>query len=376
VTNYCENEATCEKLIGIKKELDSYQHTAEERLEQISNFNIMYERLVNELSTIINVFEYINLVTDYKNLFTLVSDMLVGILGLKNCSVFIYENGNYRIETSCLPRRESIKMKSVIDDYFERNGEPKETVILKEEDLLNEFSVERGINAAVIIPLIGKDSKTGLIYIEHEKAGYFEANSLKYLNTLGIAIRLSLENAKLYSRLEEIAMVDSLTQLYNRLYFNKEISLCIENYKKFNLKFVLVLMDIDHFKRINDTYGHLCGDQVLIDISSILKENLRHDDMVCRFGGEEFAIIFRNTEDIDGIMNRLKKLKDEIEMHETIYQNKKVRVSASFGIGILKADKNDDISDSVIINDADSALYTAKHEGRNMICTSDHNCVR
>lgn len=374
--NYCENEATCETLISLRKELDSYQHTAEERLQQISNLNTMYERLVNELSTIINVFEYINLVTDYKNLFTLISDMMVGILGLKNCTVFIYENGAYRIETSCLPRKESIKMRSIIDDYFVKNGEPSETVILKKEDLLNEYTVERGINAAAIIPLVSKETKTGLIYIEHEKDGYFEESSLKYLNTLGIAIRLSLENARLYSRLEEMAMLDSLTQMYNRLFFNKEIEHCIENYKKFDLKFVLVLLDIDHFKRINDTYGHLCGDQVLVDIANILKGSIRHDDIVCRFGGEEFAIIFRNTEDIDGIMGRLKRLKDEIESHETIYQNKKIRVSASFGVGILKADKGDDVSDSMIINAADSALYTAKHEGRNMICTVEHNCKR
>ena len=374
--NYCERQDSCELLKDVLRELDSYQHTAETSLQQISTFNMKYEKLVNELSTIINVFEYINLVTDYKNLFSIITDMMIGILGLANCTIFLMEAGDYVVETSNLSRKDSIKMMDTLNFLRQGGADFKETKIYKLDELQDDFSIERGIKSSAVLPLANKETNLGLIYIEHGNENYFETDSLRYLNTLGIAIRLSLENARLYARLEEVALVDSLTQLYNRLFFNKEIALCIENYKKFGHPFVLVLMDIDHFKKVNDTYGHLCGDQVLIDLAKIMQNSIRKDDMVCRYGGEEFAIIFRKTDDMEGITTRVKALKDSIEAHETIYQNKKISISCSFGISKSVADHGKDVTDAMIINDADGRLYGAKHEGRNLICTSDEVYIR
>lgn len=374
--NYCERQDSCELLKDVFRELDSYQHTAETSLQQISTFNMKYEKLVNELSTIINVFEYINMVTDYKNLFSIITDMMIGILGLANCTIFLMETGEYAVETSNLSRKDSIRMTDTLNFLRQGGADFKETKIYKLQDLQDEFSIERGIKSSAVLPLANKGTNLGLIYIEHGNENYFEEDSLRYLNTLGIAIRLSLENARLYARLEEISLVDSLTQLYNRLFFNKEIALCIDNYQKFGHPFVLVLMDIDHFKKVNDTYGHLCGDQVLIDLAQIMRNSIRKDDMICRYGGEEFAIIFRKTDDMEGITGRIKVLKDAIEMHETIYQNKKIKISCSFGISKSVLVHGKDVTDAMIINDADGRLYKAKHEGRNLICTSEAVCIR
>lgn len=374
--DYCERQDSCELLKSVLMELDSYQHTAETSLQQISTFNMKYEKLVNELSTIINVFEYINLVTDYKNLFSIITDMMIGILGLANCTIFVHESGEYEVETSNLSRKDSIRMIDVINGLSNDGELFLETKIYKASEIKDDFSLERGIKSSAVLPLLNKGINHGLIYIEHKNENYFEIDSLRYLNTLGIAIRLSLENARLYARLEEVALVDSLTQLYNRLFFNKEIALCLDNYRKYGHPFVLVMMDIDHFKMVNDTHGHLCGDQVLMDLARLMRDNIRRDDMICRFGGEEFALIFRNTDDMNGITNRVKLLKDAIENHETIYQNKRIKVSCSFGISRPIAHHGKEATDAMIINDADNGLYKAKHEGRNMICTSDNVCVK
>jgi len=373
VENYCDRKDSCEILKSVMAELDSYQRNAETNLQQISKFNMKYEKLVDELSTIINVFEYINLVTDYKNLFSIITDMMIGILGLANCTIFVLDAGEYVVETSNLSRKDSIRMIDTLNSLRSGGENFKETKIYKANDLRDEFSMERGIKSSAVLPLQKKEMNHGLIYIEHGKEDYFEEDSLRYLNTLGIAIRLSLENAKLYARLEEVALVDSLTQLYNRLFFNKEIALCLDNYKKFGHPFVLAMIDIDHFKSVNDCFGHLAGDQVLMDVAKLMHESIRKDDLVCRYGGEEFAIIFRNTEDVDGIINRITLLKSAIENHETMYQGKKLRVTCSFGVSRPIREFGKDATDAMIINDADNSLYRAKNEGRNRICMSECN---
>lgn len=362
----CDN---CEALNAVKYELDSYQKCAESNLQQISALNVKYENTVNELSTIINIFEYINLVTDYKNLFSIINDMLIGVLGATNSTIFVHEDGSYRIEASNLSRQLLKNMDSLGAALYDRYPEHKEASILGEADIVDEFSRSRGIKSAVIVPLIGKSELMGIIYLEHNKEGYFSHEILRYLNTLAIAIKLSLENARLYSKLEEMALIDSLTGLYNRMFFNKEIQNCMENYKKFGLPFILTILDADHFKNVNDTYGHLCGDVVLKEISELTRNSIRKDDVVCRYGGEEFTIIFRNTGDVRSIVSRLEALREAIEAKHVPYQGKSVNVTCSFGVVCCSTlDKNATIEE--VVKKADEALYEAKKSGRNRICVA------
>jgi two-component system cell cycle response regulator len=151
------------------------------------------------------------------------------------------------------------------------------------------------------------------------------------------------------------------------MFFNKEIQNCLENYRKFSLPFVLVILDLDHFKNVNDTYGHLCGDMVLQNISNLIKMEIRKDDFVCRYGGEEFALIFRNTKDMNGIKLRLEAIRQKIAGTTIKYQDNAVTVTCSFGaVCCTLIDKMKNIDE--IIKKADEALYEAKRTGRNRIC--------
>ena len=357
----------CERLDAVMHELDSYQKCAENSLQQISAINIKYENTVNELSTIINIFEYINLVTDYKNLFSIINDMLIGVLGAANSTIFIFEDGEYKIVASNLQRQLLKNMEGVGELLYEKHQQYKESFVLEYDEINDSFSKSRNIKSAVVVPLIGKSELMGIIYLEHNKEYYFSPEALRYLNTLAIAIRLSLENARLYSRLEEMALIDSLTGLYNRMLFNKEIQNCMENYKKFGLPFVLTILDLDHFKKVNDTYGHICGDMVLREVSELIKDSIRKDDVVCRYGGEEFTIIFRNTGDVKSIEIRLDELREAIASKVIQYLDKEVQVTCSFGVVCSNlVDKNAVIEE--IVKKADEMLYHAKNTGRNKVC--------
>lgn len=357
----------CDLLKEMSEKLNSYQLCVEKSLQEASALNVMYEQRVNELSTIINIFEYINMVTDYKNLFSIINDMLIGVLGASCSTIFKYAEGRYRVEASSLSRQEVLRMNAVGDMLFKKYGKQREAFILTEAELRKSFDERKETKSAVAVPLAGKTELLGIIYLEHIKENYFQTEMCKYLNTLAIAIRLALENARLYSKLEEMALIDGLTGLYNRMFFNKEINNCMEDYRKFGLPFVLAILDLDHFKKVNDTYGHLCGDMVLQQISGIIRNEVRNEDFVCRYGGEEFAIIFRNSRDMEGIRLRLETIRQKIAENIMEYQDSKVVITCSFGAVCSTSTEKSSISEEVV-RMADEALYKAKNEGRNRVC--------
>lgn len=160
-------------------------------------------------------------------------------------------------------------------------------------------------------------------------------------------------------QLEKFATIDNLTNLYNRRKLEELIQLEINRCERFKCNFSLTMLDIDHFKEVNDTYGHQTGDNVLIEIANILKYSIRKTDFVGRFGGEEFIIVCLESNK-DEIINLIENIRIDIQNNDF---EKVGRKTVSFGITIFK---NGDTIES-IVKRADSALYEAKETGRNKV---------
>ncbi len=173
-----------------------------------------------------------------------------------------------------------------------------------------------------------------------------------------IAEELELKN----KLLETNVATDTLTGLRNRQFFNQRVHEELERFKRYETKLSLLMIDIDHFKRINDTYGHAIGDEVLKKVSSELQNQLRKVDLVARWGGEEFIALLPETE-IDEAVSVAEKLREKIE--RLIHENNEV-VTISIGISMLEESESIDSW----INRADKALYHAKKQGRNRYCVS------
>jgi len=158
------------------------------------------------------------------------------------------------------------------------------------------------------------------------------------------------------------ALHDQLTQLYNRHHFEAEGNRKFARAKRQNTKLSIVMVDLDHFKSINDTYGHLVGDEVLISTAKLLSANNRTEDFTARYGGEEFVIAFEDCSLSDA------KAKAEILRNniENSYP-KDIKITASFGVAQLQ-EKHNDFKD--LLRDADEALYKAKTSGRNRVVQS------
>ena len=170
------------------------------------------------------------------------------------------------------------------------------------------------------------------------------------------------EQKKMIDSLSEKAMRDGLTNLLNYQAFQEYIDKEVQRANRYGHNLCLIIADIDHFKVINDTYGHLAGDKILKVIADYLQEALRGSDLVARYGGEEFAIILPETSKIDGMMVA-ERLRETIAALKIDYEGRSLMVTASFGLSCLETHRN--INKVDFIKEADYALYQAKNAGRN-----------
>lgn len=241
----------------------------------------------------------------------------------------------------------------------------------------------------------------GVLNISHPEANYFSGWHLHlleiYKNLLSQLIsnyrlfkQMELQIAKkteylqqaldeaslLKQRYESLSMVDSLTGLYNRRYFYEQANKAVATMQRYSDPVCLILIDLDFFKLINDNFGHNSGDQVLIDVAEALKSQMREPDIVARFGGEEFVILFAKTECENGIL-LAERVREAITDLHWDFNQKTISITASIGLYCLSQQGFDDYiqdheqgHDKLIdecINRADLAMYKAKNQGKNQV---------
>ena len=172
---------------------------------------------------------------------------------------------------------------------------------------------------------------------------------------------LMAKNRLISAALAIQASTDPLTKLSNRRFANEALEAELKRGKRYKSGFSLILFDIDDFKKINDTHGHLVGDNVLIEIAKLAQHDSRESDVVARWGGEEFMIFLPNTSKAQAVKKAesLRKLMEETQIDPV------PRVTSSFGVAELIYDQDESIES--ITNRADQALYEAKHKGKNCV---------
>ena len=178
-------------------------------------------------------------------------------------------------------------------------------------------------------------------------------------------INLKLERAN--KELLDLSNKDYLTKVYNRRYFNDYSEKAIELINRNNQDLSIIAIDIDRFKKINDTFGHNMGDEVLIKVANILRSSIRKSDIVARFGGEEFVILLINAS-LDEATSIAEKIRVTIEKTIIKVDNREIRITSSFGVATLNKENNEEITTT--LQRADDLLYIAKKHGRNEVVNS------
>ena len=164
-------------------------------------------------------------------------------------------------------------------------------------------------------------------------------------------------------RISRHATLDPLTATFNRRHFMQLVDREWSRAKRYNMDCALLLMDVDHFKRVNDTHGHLCGDKLLREIARVSGETLRQADVLARFGGEEFVVFLPHTDPL-GALDVAERMRERVEQLSFSWEDRDVPVSVSLGVASLQFEH---LTLDHLIHDADEALYSAKAAGRNCV---------
>ena len=188
-----------------------------------------------------------------------------------------------------------------------------------------------------------------------KEENHFTDLDLKILFMIVRQVRIAVENAKLYRQLKYLIMTDPLTGVYNYRYFAQTLDYEIARAKRYSRALAFLMIDIDRFKFYNDTFGHLEGDKVLKTIVKAIQENVRTTDVVCRYAGDEFAVILPETDSnqAEMIAEKIRKAVSQISARQPL----------SVSIGAAQCTANTDRYD--LIQRADSCLYAAKRQGKN-----------
>ena len=241
---------------------------------------------------------------------------------------------------------------------------PKSDIhVYADDPLIRQFKTTE----LVIMPLFAKDKVNGLIVADNlftQKA--ITENDLKIFMMLANQAGLAIENSQLYEVVIQRSQIDSLTGLWNHGYFQNQLNKEIETHKNNKYSLALIIMDIDNFKKLNDTYGPQNGDVLLKEIAKAIKESSRDIDYVCRYGGEEFSIILTQTNKEQGLAIA-ERLRHKIEFHTFpgFLQEQNIKITVSLGLAVFP---EDGITKERLIEQADKAMYIAKFGGKNQTC--------
>lgn len=298
-----------------------------------------------DLDDLVNAHSYFKMNLNQSKFFNDVKNLKIPV---RDCELSILSNVFKRAEAAHIKKQDFV-------DYLK---DPLLKIFVSEE--------------FVIVPLKAKDKCIGLIVADNLfTRRSITGDDIRVLTMFANQAGLAIENSKLYEHVRMRSHKDALTDLWNHGYFQFMLERRLRQAKECVTYLTLILLDIDNFKNYNDTWGHQQGDDILIGISKILLESSRKVDCVCRYGGEEFAVILPDASREDALVIA-ECIRLSIAEHDFIKDTSRPsqKITVSLGLASFPKDANDK---SELIHLADEALYRAKTNGRNRICCANDN---
>lgn len=265
------------------------------------------------------------------------------------------ENDRWRVSMKC----DVITKRAMYDGHIHCVSD-----ISREREGVEAFRNEN-IHSLICVPLILKNRPLGVLYLYDREPRHFEERQLDLLAIFASFAAMSIDNASLHSKTKRMAITDALTGLHNNRYFKQVFPYELSRARRYAKPLSLIMMDIDHFKLLNDTYGHPKGDQVLAALGKVLSNSLRAADFSFRYGGEEFAILLPETR-LEGAFLVAESLREKVSKTTSpvLGEDAERQVTISLGVSCFPNDGN---TTDQLLKHADNCLYKAKKQGRNRI---------
>ena len=383
------------------------------KLDTPAILNARFTQLIDALSGIRRLSHLGNQLPDEDELIDAMMQSMIEHLEVEEVSLYLLENNSLNCVAN-LNWNQFIENKSSIKEekqsYLFSEGIIGKTAISRkvlhiknckttDEQLISYETSGYKKGSIICAPVLANDSLLGVIELTHPDTDHFDSwqehSAVIYADLIGMLLnnnklmknlqsivnvrteelQKSLEESeKLRARYEEMSVIDHLTKLYNRRFFFSEVTSGLARAKRYSQAFSLMLMDLDHFKRVNDTHGHECGDNVLKGVAEILTRFTREGDTLARFGGEEFVLALPNTSN-DGAIKLAERIRSTIEEHNWECNGKNMTITISIGLTSLHDKNEDELNEddtqvtqvTDILREADRALYYVKQHGRNAV---------
>ena len=262
--------------------------------------------------------------------------------------------------TPCLPPGRRI---AVVDGPWSEIIASHGTVVEKDLTRVPEsVRLFKETGSRMSIPLISFGQTLGVLTLHNARINAFRQSELQSLESVADICANSIQNAHYVERVKQLAYLDGLTGIFNRRFFELRIGEELERARRYGTGMAVIIADIDQFKSLNDDFGHLLGDEVLRQVSSLFHQQLRKTDVVCRYGGEEFAILLSQV-NAQQALAIAEKLRAQVEAWQFPGVPRTVTISAGVAVCPDHGSNRDEL-----VRSADNALYAAKQLGRNRSC--------
>jgi diguanylate cyclase (GGDEF)-like protein len=224
---------------------------------------------------------------------------------------------------------------------------------------------QASLKSHLTLPLVIDGEIIGCISINSDQANMYNIPRLQFFSVFGYQMAASLKHIQRFSTVKKEAIYDTLTNLFNRRHFEERLSAETQKAFESESNLSVIMVDIDHFKKVNDTFGHDGGDKVLREIASLLKNSVRKHDTVARYGGEEFVLLLPGAP-LDPTNMVAERIRRSVENTPFDMGKTQIRITISLGISNFPTQRMK--SKEELVKMADLALYEAKRGGRNRVC--------
>lgn len=351
---------------------------------KIEAANRLVSRANSEIQVQNEVLKYISSAIEPEALASKITESIQSSMDLNFCAVLLKNLGTvntkplYHISYQQLPEEFIERINEDINqgkfDDMIRSGKISIEKRLP-QNYYDSFVTKENISVIMIVPIVQGNKSSGAIFCGHKKQDFFD-ESIHLFENISAQIIMALDNTKLYAEVQQLAITDSLTGLYNRRHLNDLVELYCNKALEEQISISAALLDIDHFKKFNDRYGHVFGDKVLCHLADIVREfGEENNGIASRYGGEEFVLVFLGL-DLQKTYDILVEMNDRISKIALSYDEKPVSVHVSIGVTsypeICKSAEE-------VLNRADLAMYYSKQHGRNRITKDSdevHNFFR
>lgn len=328
------------------------------------------KKKITELQTLYQVGTIVSSELEYSILLRTILDTVIDVMAADKGSIMIHDEKTNLLKIAMAKglQKDVIRKtvlasgESVAGHVFQSQQPMLVLDTLKDDEFVKLKRRNITPGTMLSVPLVSKDRALGVMNISKSMPYSFNDYDLSLFHAIANICATAMDNARLY----KLAITDEMTSLYVRRFFYQNANQLISKSKE---PFALIMLDIDHFKNFNDTYGHQCGDNVLIQVARVIARSVRDCDIPCRLGGEEFAIICpsQNSREAETPSNRLRDLISQTPLELNLDQ--KTRITVSIGIASYPSDASN-IED--LYEAADRALYHSKQNGRNLVTTYEN----